>query len=289
MKLSATDCSEPSGSSNRGAEDHIFTVSKLEIAEQRGRAISTRLGMDIETWEMRTTQAGETVLRQDKPLSLRVRWYCHRCDGDINPRGTCSNCSHTRCKICIRLHRDQDIDDDVVGRPNRRHYPNGDEGYIVPDSDLADAGLHLQRRGNPGSADLVLRRPRLRVRRTCHVCQADFAQVSQTVCDKCEHVRCTDCPRDPPKHSKYPFGYPGDEFGPNSIPYYECVKCWTLYPPHTDNGTPCRRCGEEKSDDSPRAQPRAVDPECDPNFLLRLEAKLDELQARGADPFLDQE
>lgn len=84
------------------------------------------------------------------------------------------------------------------------------------------------------------------------------------------------------KLSKYPFGYPGDVFGPNSIPYYECAKCWALYPVHAENGTPCRRCGEEKSDLSPRAQPRAVDDEFDPTFVQKLEAKLDELEAEQA-------
>ncbi|TQV96074.1 hypothetical protein IF1G_04657 [Cordyceps javanica] len=177
-----------------------------------------------------------------------------------------------------------DVDDDVIGmRPAHHRHQANDEGYIAP-----DAGAIRQRRSNTGGPDLVLKKARYRVRRTCHVCQADFAQLSQTKCDKCEHVRCTDCPRDPPKLSKYPFGYPGDVFGPNSIPYYECVKCWALFPPHTDNGTPCRRCGEEKSDRSPRAQPRAIDPDYDPTFLMKLEAKLDELQAQCDDPFLDQ-
>ncbi|EGX92767.1 hypothetical protein CCM_04140 [Cordyceps militaris CM01] len=266
----------------------IFTVSKSEIVEQRGKAISTRLGIQISTWEMRTTQPDETVLRQDKPVSLRLRWYCHRCNSDINSQGSCSNCAHVRCRICIRLPGDHDVDDDAVGMiPTQSRYQANDEGYHVPGSDRTAAGIVRQRRSNTGGHDLVLRKPRHRVRRTCHVCKTDFAQLGQTICDKCEHVRCSDCPRDPPKRSKYPFGYPGDVFGPNSIPYYECIKCWALYPPHTENGTPCRRCGEKKSDSSSRAQPRAVDPDYDPNFLLKLEAKLDALQAQGADPFLD--
>ncbi|KAM3456049.1 hypothetical protein MY3296_001918 [Beauveria thailandica] len=291
MKPSTKSSSKLAGSSNHDAKGPvtIFTVPKSEIAEQRGKAISTRLGMQVQTWEMRTTQPDETVLRQDKSLRLRLRWYCHRCHGDMTYQGSCSHCAHARCKICIRLQPDQDVDDDIVGRrPTRRRHQNSDEGYHVHDAIRNEAGMQLQRRSNAGGPDLVLRKPRYRVRRTCHVCKADFAEVSQTTCNKCQHIRCTDCPRDPPKHSKYPFGYPGDVFGPNSIPYYECVKCWTLYPPHTENGTPCRKCGEQKSDKSPRAQPRAVDRDYDPNFLQRLEAKLDELKAQGAEPFLEQ-
>ena len=73
-------------------------------------------------------------------------------------------------------------------------------------------------------------------------------------------------------------GYPGDEFGPNSIPHYECVKCRKIYPTNADNGTPCKKCGVEKSDDSPRAKPRKVEPEPDPEVVKSLEKKLEDLK-----------
>ncbi|KAJ6786602.1 hypothetical protein PWT90_04682 [Aphanocladium album] len=285
MKPSTKASSKASGSSNHAAKGPIVTVSKSEIVEQRGKVISMRLGVDVQTWEMRTTHPDETVFRQDKPLSLRVRWCCHRCNGNIASNGACSKCEHARCKKCIRLHSDEQLADALVGmRSSRSRHRGHDEGY---DDGCKDSGYGLKKRNTTGGPDLVLRKPRHRVRRTCHVCNADFAQLSK-ICDKCQHVRCTDCPRDPPKQSKYPFGYPGDVFGPNSIPYYECAKCWALYDPHAENGTPCRRCGEKKSDDSPRAQPRAVDDDYDPSFLRRLEARLDELEGHGADPSLGQ-
>lgn len=85
------------------------------------------------------------------------------------------------------------------------------------------------------------------------------------------------CPLTPifrPKKDKYPFGYPGDEFGPNSVPHYECDECRTLYPIGSENGTACTSCGEEKSETSPRAQPRKIEPEPDPVILRQLEERL---------------
>lgn len=77
-----------------------------------------------------------------------------------------------------------------------------------------------------------------------------------------------------PKKTKYPLGYPGDVFGPNSVPHFECLKCRTLYPTEAENGTKCKKCGTEKSDDSPRAQPRKVEPEPDPEVMKSLGEKL---------------
>lgn len=76
------------------------------------------------------------------------------------------------------------------------------------------------------------------------------------------------------KKKKYPYGYPGDEFGPNSIPYYECFKCKTVFPAGTTDGTPCEKCQEPKSDKSQRIKPRRVEPQPDPEVLKSVEAKL---------------
>lgn len=143
---------------------------------------------------------------------------------------------------------------------------------------------------------MVHKKPRQRVRRTCHECETLFLSGNKT-CDKCGHVRCTDCPRDPyvvllihdmtqlitdnvhrPKKEKYPYGYPGDEFGPNSVPHYECKDCKTIFPTGADHGTECKKCGLEKSDDSPRVKPRKVEPEPDPEILRQLQERLQNLK-----------
>lgn len=176
----------------------IYTVSKAEIVGQRGRVISLRLGMEVETWEMRTVLPDETVRRMDKPISLRVRWACHLCNSGINLHGKCSKCEHSRCKECHRLDSSIEADDGLVARvrPAKRRSEADDEGHCISEQDWSEDGVVFKKRSRTGGPDLVLRKPRHRVRRTCHVCQADFAQLSK-ICDKCQHVRCTDCPREP--------------------------------------------------------------------------------------------
>lgn len=81
-----------------------------------------------------------------------------------------------------------------------------------------------------------------------------------------------------PKKDKYPFGYPGDAFGPYSIPRYECERCETLFPEGVADGSACFKCGVEKSGSSPRALPRKIEPEPDPDVLRAIRAKLDILR-----------
>lgn len=80
------------------------------------------------------------------------------------------------------------------------------------------------------------------------------------------------------KKDKYPFGYPGDEFGKNSIPVYACSKCKKRYPPDAENGTACERCGTEKTPDTQRLKPQRIEPEPDPDILKSIEAKLQALK-----------
>lgn len=145
-----------------------------------------------------------------------------------------------------------------------------------------------------GGQELVYKKPRQRVRRTCHDCAQLFPPGSK-IC-QCGHIRCTDCPRDPyvypwafpkttymltyrrPKKDKYPLGYPGDAFGPKSIPRYECEKCKTLYAAEATDGTPCRNCKHLKSATSPRGRPRKYEPEPDEGIMRRIEEKLQELK-----------
>ena len=85
-----------------------------------------------------------------------------------------------------------------------------------------------------------------------------------------------------PKKDKYPFGYPGDAFGPDSDARFECHSCEMVYPAGAEDGTPCIMCGLEKSVESPRALPRKVQPAPDLEVLSRLQARLDGLRAKDS-------
>jgi hypothetical protein len=191
---------------------------------------------------------------------------------------------------------------------------NKENAPIVPDYTYDTKPFVLKKPSKTGGQDLVHKKPRQRVRRTCHECSTLFTTGTKQ-CAKCDHTRCTDCPRDPyvpisfnalllfifpvasgillsivafdilivthrPKKDKYPFGYPGDEFGPNAVPYHECHDCKTMYPPDSADGTECKKCQHQKCGQCPRLKPRKVEPEPDPEILKSIQAKIEGLKIK---------
>lgn len=205
---------------------------------------------------------------------MRVRRECHRCNATFTAASECLGCAHRRCAKCSRYPR---------GAPRRTNSPatrgeailkaNKENPPIVTDYSYSDKDIALKRPSKTGGQDLYHRKARQRVR-TCHESQAFMAG---SKC-QCGHIHCTDCPRDLPKKDKYPFGYPGDAFGPSNIPRYECGRCQTLYPLDAGHGTLCKKCGRHMSDASPRALPRKVDLDPDPKILRMLQARLNKLK-----------
>jgi hypothetical protein len=258
----------------------VSKLSKNQLLEERAKKLGERFGLELTSAEWQTTSPDETVLRMDKSIRMRVRRTCHKCSTTFTHAKECPNCQHVRCTKCVR-HPPKRTEAELAASRERRAAiikANKENAPIIPDwDDRPEKGLVLTRPRKTGGQDLVHRKPRQRVRRTCHECKTMFVTGTKT-CGGCGHVRCTDCPRDPPKKDKYPFGYPGDEFGPSSIPHYECVKCRTLYPTNAAHGTECKSCTTAKSDDSPRAKPRKVEPEPDPEILKQIQLKLSALK-----------
>ncbi|KAK0388576.1 hypothetical protein NLU13_4819 [Sarocladium strictum] len=254
----------------------VTKLSKNQLLEERAKKLGERFGLELTSAEWQTTSPDETVLRMDKSIRMRVRRTCHKCSTTFTHAKECPNCQHVRCTKCVR-HPPKRTEAELAASRERRAAiikANKENAPIIPDwDDRPEKNVVLTRPSKTGGQDLVHRKPRQRVRRTCHECQTMFYTGNKT-CDKCGHIRCTDCPRDPPKKDKYPFGYPGDEFGPSSIPHYECEKCKSLYPTNAAHGTECKSCGNPKSDASPRAKPRKVEPEPDPEVLKQIQAKL---------------
>jgi hypothetical protein len=258
--------------------------SKAKLLEERARNLSERYGLDIKTSEwhaatVATAKTEDTVLRTDKPIRMRVRRSCHECNTHFSTSNECTKCKHTRCAQCTRYPPKRTEQELIASRERRAAIikANKENAPIIPDYSWPEKEIVLKRPSKTGGQDLVYKKPRQRVRRTCHGCNTVFKPGCKK-CDECGHTRCTDCPRDPPKKDKYPLGYPGDEFGPNSIPHFECEKCKCLYPTNADHGTPCKKCQHPKSEASPRAQPRKVEPEPDPEVLASLRAKLEGLR-----------
>ncbi|KAL6808031.1 hypothetical protein GGI42DRAFT_262163 [Trichoderma sp. SZMC 28013] len=257
----------------------VNKLSKLELFEERAKKLNERFGLEIQPMQWHNAIPSDTVLRMDKPIRMRIRRTCHRCNATFGAAKECPNCNHNRCTKCTRYPPKLSEAEAIASRERRaaKIKANRENAPIQPDYGPEDKKFVLTRPSKTGGQDLVHKKPRQRVRRTCHECQTLFTAGTKT-CERCSHVRCTDCPRDPPKKDKYPFGYPGDEFGPNSVPHYECEKCKAVYPTDAANGTECRKCKNPKSKSSPRARPRKVEPIPDPDVVKQIQVKLDSLK-----------
>ncbi|KAL7933715.1 hypothetical protein V8C35DRAFT_303679 [Trichoderma chlorosporum] len=257
----------------------VSKLSKLELFEERAKKLNERFGLEIQPMQWRNALPGDTVLRTDKPIRMRIRRTCHRCNATFGAAKECPNCNHGRCTKCTRYPPKLSEAEAIASRERRaaKIKANRENAPILPDYGVEDKKFVLTRPSKTGGQDLVHKKPRQRVRRTCHECKTLFIAGHKT-CERCSHVRCTDCPRDPPKKDKYPIGYPGDVFGPNSVPHYECEKCKTIYPTEASNGTECRKCKHPKSSSSPRARPRKVEPIPDPDVVKQIQLKMDNLK-----------
>lgn len=194
MKHSVVASGHNAIASPREGTDAVQRVSKAKLLEERAKKLSDRFGLRISTWEWRLEEVDETVLRTDKPICMRARWTCHRCATAFASFTICPNCDHARCTKCSRFppeHERPSVDNNLPAG-----FPDEDEGLMIPDYNWTDAGILLTRPSKTGGQDLILKKPRRRVRRSCHECHTQFAQISKT-CQKCGHIRCTDCPREP--------------------------------------------------------------------------------------------
>ena len=192
MKSSANTLEPDMASSSHEEREGVQRVNKAKLLEERAKKLSSRFGLHIRTWEWRMAGPEETVLRVDKPICMRARWTCHRCKSSFVSLLTCPNCDHARCTKCPRFPPGHQSDD----RKDPINFPEVDEGLAIPDYNWQDAGILLTRPSRTGGQDLILKKPRQRVRRSCHECHTTFAYMSN-MCEKCSHLRCTDCPREP--------------------------------------------------------------------------------------------
>jgi hypothetical protein len=128
---------------------------------------------------------------------MRVRRYCHVCNQAFGSERECLNCKHEKCKDCAQYppRLSETEREDLRRRRAALIQKQKENAPIVPDYDADPAELVLKRRLQTDKGEYVLRKPRQRVRRTCHECNTLFANGRK--CEECGHVRCTDCPRDP--------------------------------------------------------------------------------------------
>ncbi|PYH42820.1 uncharacterized protein BP01DRAFT_124661 [Aspergillus saccharolyticus JOP 1030-1] len=253
------------------------------IQEQKARGLLARYGLALEPGE-RKFPSDQTVQRVIRPIRMRVRRTCHRCQTTFGPSKVCVNCQHVRCTSCppdpaVKPHSARAQTEAALQTIVSQKAP---EATPTP-RQLREPRLTLPSRAS--GQDLVYHPPRQRIRRTCHRCSTAFA-ADDVQCSTCQHIRCTLCPREPAKLNKYPYGYPGDAEPPAELPArtwkkprqrvrYFCHRCNNAYQARE---TVCSHCGQEKGDETIREPKRKERPEPDPEIARRVEERLERVK-----------
>ncbi|KAE8146796.1 hypothetical protein BDV25DRAFT_161691 [Aspergillus avenaceus] len=251
------------------------------IQEEKARALFAKYGLTLEPGEWRTT-TDTAVQRVVKPIRMRVRRTCHRCQTTFGPDKLCTNCQHVRCTKCPRYppaktqeNTETALQTILTGKGKE---PVGRQPKPKPKA----APLTIPSR--TGGQDLIHKTVKQRVRRFCHRCNTTF-DPDATECHNCNHTRCKKCPRDPPKLDKYPDGYPGDAEPPKEPPVrtwrkprqrvrYTCHACLTMFQLKEPI---CSNCGQERGPQTLRDPPKKHKPEPDPEIVRRVEERLAEV------------
>ncbi|KAI2607271.1 uncharacterized protein GGS25DRAFT_522792 [Hypoxylon fragiforme] len=258
--------------------DGASKIPRLQIHEERAKKLGSKFGLEIKPNEWHSTEGD--VLRVDKSVRMRIHRECHRCHTAFGADNECPSCHHKRCKSCSRYPVKRNEEEKQANRERREAIirRNKENAPIIPSYDYSEK-LILKRPGKAGGQELVYKgKPRVRVRRTCHLCDSLITAHGKEarVCDNCGHKRCADCPRNPDDKKKWPYGYPNDEPGSKFKGVYACHECERKFPPNAEDGTVCEGCSHNKCSDCPRVKPKKVEPEPDPDVLesirLRIEA-----------------
>ncbi|KAJ5086480.1 hypothetical protein NUU61_007787 [Penicillium alfredii] len=270
-----------------GATKPVMLTDYSVLQQEKARVLFAKYGLTLEPGEWKSPTDLQ-LTRVTKPIRMRVRRTCHRCETTFGPEKVCVNCQHARCKKCPRFPPTRPKDEDPpIPKPK------------IPEIRARQRGVlpmtpHLMFTGDPtgplvlpsrtGGQDFVRKTVRQRVHRTCHLCETQFP-LGIKECEKCQHLRCKRCPRQPPKLDKYPDGYPGDVDPPKLKPdrtfkkprrrvHYICHVCSTTY---HDGASTCSKCGQAKCAETIRIPPKKIKHEPDPQVVRSMEDKLSAL------------
>ncbi|KAL8678205.1 MAG: hypothetical protein Q9186_005423 [Xanthomendoza sp. 1 TL-2023] len=243
------------------------------ILEERARALFAKYGLTLEPGEW-TSPIKPDAERVEKKIRMRIHRACHHCQTTFGADRVCNNCNHHRCKKCPRYPSKK------AKEPKSKSEPTGGMPAAVGQTTLNLKSLTISSRAT--GKQISYKPATQRVRRTCHECKTLF-EGKAPECAACGHIRCQQCPREPPKKEKYPAGYPGDsdynaavrERHPIRVHVrWTCHQCSQTF---QDLSRQCQGCGHDRCDDCPRQPPKREKPKLDPDAVKKIEARMKEM------------
>ncbi|KAJ9669520.1 hypothetical protein H2201_000387 [Coniosporium apollinis] len=167
------------------------------LQQERARALFAKYGLTLEDHEWITTgSSAVNSERVEKPIRMRVRRQCHRCQANFGHDKVCVKCEHKRCKKCPSYPARKVVaaledkgkgvarkDEDVVPAlapipapvpvPILLPTPVAVPAPEVPKKSRMRSGYPILTKPSPsGGPDFVRKYVSQRVRRTCHKCEA---------------------------------------------------------------------------------------------------------------------
>jgi len=171
-------------------------IPRAQIFEERAKKLGELYGLELKPSEWHKSEGH--ALRVEKPIRMRVHRKCHLCDTSFGLGKECPKCKHSRCKQCPRVPPKRTEAEKEESRKKRAAIlkERAENAPIIPDWNVSEKKVVLRRPAKTGGQDLIYKKPRQRVRRTCCQCEKLFSSGNKT-CGGCLHLRCADCPRDP--------------------------------------------------------------------------------------------
>ena len=187
---------ESTGSKTAQDGPQSMKILRSQIDAERANKLGQRHKLPkIEPHEF-PSRPDKEALRIEKPIRVRIHRTCHKCQTTFGANKICASCQHPRCSTCPRYPAAKDKTEVGKGKDNAARKAPA-EGVIEPDTFRSVREQYvLTLPSRNGRQALVRKKPMQRIRRTCHSCSTLFP-VGVRICPNCQHVRCTDCPRDP--------------------------------------------------------------------------------------------
>lgn len=188
----------PAQQKNTTAAEKVTPGHWSSMQQEKARALFAKYGLTLEPEEWMSSR-NLNVERVEKPIRMRVRRTCHRCQTTFGPDKVCVNCQHVRCKKCARYPPAKPKD-----QKDQKEQKEAKTKVAAAAAAKQEARPKKQKEKLPvltipsrtGGQDLVRKPIKQRVRRYCHRCNNLFIGAA-TECTQCKHIRCKKCPRDP--------------------------------------------------------------------------------------------
>ncbi|KAK9773546.1 hypothetical protein AB5N19_11021 [Seiridium cardinale] len=239
-------------------------IPRSQVHEERAQRLSANYGVGIEPSEWHS--ADGDVFRVEKPVRVRLHRDCHRCQTSFGANNKCPGCDHHYCSKCGRNPPKRTESQKQASRQKREQTAQKQQEFapIIPDYGLSEP-IVVTRPSKTGGQPLVHKT-------VLRASVKDVAIGDVTIAPRLREFH---------KKKKYPYGYPGDEAGPNSPTFHECHECHEKFPPNAADGAPCENCSHQKCSDCPRTRRTRVDEEPNLDILRSISSRFEQLDLSG--------